>query len=679
MPRLPDEGSGPAGARFRLIRYFSLTSLLGLAVVTLALLGALRFLAEGQLVDHEGRANADQTRAFANALWERHRSYITVGGIRSAESLRSDARHAALDADVRRHMRGLRIAKVKIYDLQGLTVYSTDPAQVGEDRGSNPGFRSAAQGLAVSDITFREEFDAFEGHLSKRNLIASYVPVRVGPQEAIEGVFEVYSDVTELLEHQRRRQWQLAGLVLGLLATLYTFLHLVVRKADRILERQAGDAAERERRMRHQAYHDALTGLPNRAAFHDQMRQAIALATRRRQAAALMFIDLDRFKLVNDSLGHLSGDAVLRLAAQRIKACLRASDSLYRMGGDEFTVILPEVAVPEDVALVAHRILEAMALPATVHDHELVVGASIGIAAFPGDGSEAETLLRNADAALYKAKEAGRGRHAFYEPEMNRRALQRLDLEVALKHAVRDGEFTVHYLPRVAVPALRVVCVEALLRWDRPGEGLIDPLPQLRTLDDSGLSALLGSWLLREACAQARRWREQGLAPLRVAVAVAAQPLRDPGLVEQVRQALNDNGLPGEALELELDEAVLAAPGEVLKDTLSALKALGLRLSIGRTGASLSALAAAAPLPIDAVHIELGPEPARRNSVTGALIGLARSLGLRVVCGGVLSQDEAAGLAQAGCNELQGPCFGAPMAASRVPQALAAQGAPASA
>jgi diguanylate cyclase (GGDEF)-like protein len=406
---------------FRLTRFFFTTSLIGILAVTACLIAVYREFTLRQLIEHESRANADLTRAFANVVWDNYRPLVLGAHGRTRAALLADPALAALRSDVLAKMKGLKVAKIKIYNLDGLTVFSTDERQIGEDKSANPGFRAAKAGRVVSDITYRDRFDAFEGVLSRRNLIFSYIPVRPsagGPSEGVfaepEGVFEVYSDVTELLAQQSRAQWQVAAIVLAALATLYLFLYFVVRKADRIIARQERERAEKEEQIHHQAYHDTLTGLPNRSGFAPRLNEALAAAARHARSGAVMFIDLDRFKRVNDSLGHDAGDLLLKLVSTRIHDCLRKSDLLFRMGGDEFMVVMPEIAAPENAADVARRISAAVAAPAPIHGHDLVVGATIGIAVFPADGDNVEALVKKADAAMYAAKERGRGTHAFH-------------------------------------------------------------------------------------------------------------------------------------------------------------------------------------------------------------------------------------------------------------------------
>lgn len=405
------------GRPFRLTRYFLSASLVGVGVVTACLIWVYGALTERQLIEHETRANTDLTVAFANAVWSRHRGFVLGSAGRPREALLVDPRQAELHAAVLETMHALRVAKVKLYNRAGTTVFSTDPRQVGEDKSGNAGFQAALAGTASSQITFRANFDAFEGELSNRNLISTYVPVRPAAGAAPEAVFEVYSDVTDLLAAQGRSKVLIVAAVLGALGALYLFQFVIVRQADRLIAAHDQERQRREAEVRHQALHDELTGLPNRACFGARLDESLAQAARRGRRGALLFIDLDRFKLVNDSLGHPAGDDLLRQVAGRIGACLRTGDQLFRMGGDEFTVIVGEVDTPDDAAWVAGRIVGAVARPLEVHGHPVEVGASIGIALFPADGDSVAALLKHADVAMYRAKEAGRGMCSFYRAE----------------------------------------------------------------------------------------------------------------------------------------------------------------------------------------------------------------------------------------------------------------------
>jgi len=299
-------------ASFRLTRFFSVTSLVGIVVVMIFLILTYRELTVRHLTAHEGRANSELTRAFANTVWGKYRDFVVTSIGRSREDLLADPDMAYIQADVREKMKGLQIAKIKIYNLDGMTIFSTDESQVGEDKSGNEGFLNALSGSVTNQISFREKFDAFEGVLSNRDFIASYIPVRPAEGAPIEGVFEVYSDVTDLLRQQSQAQWQVAGIVLSLLGTLYLFLFFVVRKADRIIAHQKSLQVAQEAEIRHQAYHDALTGLPNRTYFSKRLDEPVALASQAGHSGELLFIDFDRFNIANDSLGHSTGTLILK-------------------------------------------------------------------------------------------------------------------------------------------------------------------------------------------------------------------------------------------------------------------------------------------------------------------------------------------------------------------------------
>jgi len=448
-----------------------------------------------------------------------------------------------------------------------------------------------------------------------------------------------------------------------------------VRKADRVIARQERERAAKEEQIRHQAYHDALTGLPNRAYFTERLHEAVSLASRHGHMCALMFIDLDRFKVVNDSLGHDAGDQLLTVVSSRIRASLRASDILFRVGGDEFTVILPEVTAPEDAAIVARRITESVASMIPIREHELTIGATIGIAVHPSDGDDAETLLKNADAAMYSAKSGGRGGHAFYRAAMNQRALQRLDLETALQRAVREGEFVLHYQPRLSAATRDVVALEALLRWNSPDRGLVLPGEFIPVLEEMGLMVIVGEWVLRSACKQMRRWTDEGLPPLRVSVNVSATQFQSASFVAMVERVLRETGVAPRLIELELTESMLIRNADQARATIGALKALGTRLSIDDFGAGYSSLNYLRRLSVDDLKIDRGfvsdiAASARDRAIATAIVELATALDIAVVAGGIETEVQAAFFSSIRCSELQGFLFYKPLPADALRRLL---------
>ena len=401
---------------FELSRFFSLTSLVGILVVAVGLSLLYRYIAFNALTEHESRSNVTLTQAFVNAIWPDYSAFIENAHLIPKDELPQRTEIKRLKADVLRHMHGISVVKVKIYHLNGLTVFSTEERQIGEDKSRNPGFQRAKAGEPVSEITYRQQFDAFEQVVTDRDLVFSYVPIRKSEAAPVEAVFEIYSDVTQLVASLEKTQWQIVAGVVGGMALLYAFLFLIVRRADRIIKDYQQEMIANEAKIRHEAYYDSLTGLPNRRDFAERLTETLKRAKRTGNMFGVLFLDIDRFKLINDSLGHHAGDELLQIAARRIQSCVRESDSVFRLGGDEFTVIAEGLEhSEEEAALVARRIIEAVSKPATLDGgRELIVTTSIGIAIFPNDGTDADKLMKNADAAMYLAKESGRNRYQFH-------------------------------------------------------------------------------------------------------------------------------------------------------------------------------------------------------------------------------------------------------------------------
>lgn len=420
------------------------------------------------------------------------------------------------------------------------------------------------------------------------------------------------------------------------------------------------DISERKRAeelVRHQAEHDALTDLPNRFLFLDRLHQALATWRRQDDRCAVLFLDLDKFKLVNDSHGHQAGDSVLREVARRLRACVRRVDTISRLGGDEFVVLLADIKGADRAAHVAGAITQALARPIDVGGLQVGLSAAIGIALCPDDGVEVETLLHHADVAMYHAKQNGRGAFRFFKPAMNAHVTERGELEQRLRQAVEAGEFVLEYQSEIELDSGRVGTLEALLRWRHPVRGLLLPQDFLPVAEESGLIVPIGEWVLREACRQARAWRDAGH-PVTVAVNLSDVQLADDGLLAAVDAALNEAGLAPGSLELEVAETALFR-GEAFGATAAALRARGLHLSIDRFGTGLSSLEALRRFPLTKLKIDrsyvgdVGHDPVDAAMVP-AIISVARSLHLRVVGEGVETAEQLAFLRRHGCDDYQG-------------------------
>jgi diguanylate cyclase (GGDEF)-like protein len=451
-----------------------------------------------------------------------------------------------------------------------------------------------------------------------------------------------------------------------------------------------------EERIRQLAFIDSLTQLPNRELFKDRLGEALKLAKRYSRGLALLFLDLDNFKRINDTLGHGVGDLLLQATAERLRLSLRNSDtvargesdepdgSIARLGGDEFTVLLPEIRRSEDATLIAERIQASVSQPLSLGGHEVFITPSIGIAVFPRDGEDPETLLKNADMAMYLAKRQGRNLYRFYDPALNESALQRLTMENQLRKAIEQGEgqLSLHYQPQLDLPSGRISGVEALLRWHNEALGSVSPVDFIPLAEETGLIIPLGEWVLRTACGQAKIWQEAGISLPRMAVNISVLQFVQPGFPGLVAQVLEETGLAANALELELTESLLMKDPEGAGRTLQALKNLGVQLAIDDFGTGYSSLSRLRQLPLDRLKIdrvfvrEVNSQP-DDAAIATAVIAMAESMGLKVIAEGVENEAQLRFLKAKRCDEIQGYYLSRPLPAAEIAAVLRGHSYPA--
>jgi diguanylate cyclase (GGDEF)-like protein/PAS domain S-box-containing protein len=418
--------------------------------------------------------------------------------------------------------------------------------------------------------------------------------------------------------------------------------------------------------MAHSAEHDFLTGLPNRMLVNDRVNQAIAFASRHGKKVAVLFLDLDGFKHINDSLGHPAGDKLLQSIAGRLVECVRGSDTVSRQGGDEFVVLLSEVEHSVDAAITARKMLRAVAEPHSIDKHDLHVTTSIGLSVYPDDGLNAETLIKNADTAMYQAKENGRQSYQFFKPAMNVRAVERQSIEESLRRALERQEFTLNYQPKVNLRTGEITGAEALLRWMHPVRGPVPPGQFIPVAEDCGLIVPIGNWVLREACKQARAWLDSGLRLASMAVNISAMEFRNDNFLEGIFAVLQETGLDPKTLELELTESVLMKHAETAESILRTLRERGVQVAVDDFGTGYSSLSYLRKFPIDALKIDqsfvrqITTAPDETTIVT-AVIGMGRNLKLRVVAEGVETLEELIFLQAHQCDEAQGYYFSGPV------------------
>lgn len=424
------------------------------------------------------------------------------------------------------------------------------------------------------------------------------------------------------------------------------------------------------RKMTHSAQHDLLTNLPSRLLLHDRITSAISLARRQHRSIALLFLDLDHFKNINDSMGHAAGDELLRSVSKRLLASVRGSDTVSRQGGDEFLILLSEITAPEDASTIAGKILRSISAPHSITGMDVHVNGSIGISVYPEDGEDAETLIRNADTAMYHAKTGGRNNFEFFKPEMNMKAVERKSLDASMRMALAQGEFRLHYQPEVNLDTGEITGAEALIRWHQPDHQLIPPANFVTVAEECGLIIQIGHWVMSEACRQARAWQVAGLPPVRMAVNVSAVELRHQGFVAGVKKVLTETGLEPGFLVLELTESTLMAYAQSSSSVLLELKDIGVQLAVDDFGTGYSSLSHLRRLPIDILKIGRSfvqqiSADLDDSSIVSVIINMGESLKHLVVAEGIETQEQRSYLKSRHCPEAQGFLFSPPVDANQ--------------
>jgi diguanylate cyclase (GGDEF)-like protein/PAS domain S-box-containing protein len=427
--------------------------------------------------------------------------------------------------------------------------------------------------------------------------------------------------------------------------------------------------------MSHLAQHDILTDLPNRLLLKDRISQAIAAARRNNTKVAVLFLDLDGFKDVNDSLGHAVGDTVLQSVAKCLSSCVRSSDTVSRQGGDEFVVLLSEIKHPSDAGITARKILTAVTASHTFEQHDLQLTASIGLSTYPEDGQDAEILLKNADTAMYQGKKKGHNTYQFFSQDMNARTVERQTIEGDLRGALKRQEFVMHYQPKINLQTGEITGAEALIRWMHPDRGLVSPLQFIPIAEESGLILSIGQWVLGEACRQAKEWIDAGLPATPVSVNVSSVEFRSDAFLDSLRAVLKDSGLNPRYLELELTESVLMQHAEASASALGGLKSIGVRLAVDDFGTGYSSLSYLKRFPIDSLKIDQSfvhdiITDADDATIVTAVISMAKSLRQRVIAEGVETEEQVTFLQAHGCDEAQGYYFSKPVTAQEFAKLL---------
>lgn len=682
---------------FNLSRYFSTVSFI-LIVMAAGVLGPLyRLLSVQQMTELAEHRNVTMAGVFARSLNDPLDALMHASLGRDTDSLKRSDEVEQLQQRVSGFLRNTAVIKVKIYNRLGLTAFSSDLTEIGESRLEHSGFRAAMNGKVSSDLTHRDSVLTFSGRQAEIDVLSSYIPI-VGKDRSIEGVFEVFQDVTPFMVQLQRSLWWVTVCVFLIFMALYLMQYLVVRRAQRILMEQEGrikaacdtlevqvdarteelkransqlkdEIAERrqaESKLNYLAYHDPLTGLANRRCFIERLEQSLKDSGQRGQQVAVLFIDLDQFKQVNDSLGHGVGDELLVSVASRLAEQVHLIDMLARLGGDEFICLMENVRNTEEVAMLAKEIIAAFEAPFRLGEHELFLSASIGISLFPVDAESKVDLMRNADTAMYRAKATGRGQFHFYTPEMTLDAQARIRMENLLRRAQHNGELSVYLQPQVDTRSGRLVGAEALLRWNSPELGQVKPSRFIPLAEESGIIIALGHWVLRETCQQVTQWRSNGFDLAQVSVNLSVKQLERPEFFDTLGNILDETGMDASRLKLELTESVVMGVDDACS-LLQRLRDFGISLALDDFGTGYSSLSYLKMLPVQQLKIDqsfimgIGHNP-RDEAIIRTVMELASSLGFEVIAEGVETLEQAAFLDKLGCSQLQGYLHGAAVA-----------------
>lgn len=504
----------------------------------------------------------------------------------------------------------------------------------------------------------------------KKNGELYWEDVSISPIRNPEGVITHFVAVKEDITERKRAEEELKALTESLEQRVAERTAELV-KANKKLQVEITERKRAEKKIHQMAYFDPLTGLPNRTLFNDRLNVALAYARRRKEMLAVLFLDLDQFKKINDTLGHSVGDKLLQNVAERLKKCMRDEDTVARLGGDEFTVISLGITQTEDTDKIVRRILDAVKQPLKLAGRELHITTSIGVAFYPNDGKDRETLLRSADTAMYHAKEKGRDNYQLYNPALFARASERLALETDLHRALERKEFTVYYQPQVDINTGRIVAVEALMRWQHPDRGLVIPAEFIPLAEETGLIVPISEWVLRTACAQNKAWQDAGLSPIRMSVNLPARQFQGQNLVETVTQVLKETGLNPRFLGLEITESSILENMDSAAATLRELKGLGVNITLDDFGAGVYSLGYLKHIPIDTLKIDRSfvrniTTNSEDAAIVTGIITLAQGLELKVVPEGVETEEQLAFLKQQQCEEMQGYLFSKPVPAKEL-------------
>lgn len=650
----------------RLLHYFTLVGLPSIMIVSILLGQWVRNLSVNNLLDIEEKNNNTLAQVLYQAVLPKSHDIPTSSDLSAPDNILSSLLRQEVNKILQDKLHASGIIKISIYNPKGIVIFSSDPALIGKSSTTHAAFSAALQGKIISHFSLRDSSDSNNDAPKNIDTIMSYVPVKRSGVNAVEAVFKVYKDVTPVLQQIEASRNKMILLALGALGPLFLILFFFLQRSHKLIQIHSNGLHNSVAKIPATAYYDSLTGLPNRNLFMDRLQHAMKMALRQNKLIVLLFLDLDRFKLINDSLGHVIGDELLCKVAERISSCVRACDTVARLAGDEFSIILENVNNIDMATNITQRIIAKLTLPYQLEAHEVITTCSIGAAIFPFNDDNAESLLKKADAAMHYSKLHGQNQYHFYNPKMQQQGDSRLDIEMDLHKAIENNEFRIYFQPKVNLSDWTMHAMEALIRWEHPVKGLIAPGEFISILEETGMIIQVGEWVLHKSCMLNKMWQDEGLPPLRIAVNVSALQFRQPGFVETVYKILDDSGLDPQYLELELTESCLIEDIDESIVVLSRLKEAGIHITIDDFGTGYSSLSYLCKLPIDTLKIDRSfvkdlTINRENRSVITAIISFAHGLKKQIVAEGIETADQLVFLNAMRCSIAQGFLFSYPI------------------
>lgn len=671
--------SNIGGRVFHLVRYFFIASLVSV-IIAATVLGLLyRNIAEQNLIELGGNKNAALSKVFINTIWPYYSDFIPELEKLSSEQVREHPITYQLKRDIVRNTIGVDVVKVNIYTPKGYTIFSTTMRDIGEDDSDHPHFQTAVNGHVATEFKSRNAMPGLDGGIKDRNLIASYIPIINYDTNEVDGVFELYSDVTDLYSQISKTEYQIFAGVGLMFSLLFLVLMSIVKRADSIIKDHEARLLKSNEDAERQAMHDSLTGLPNRLMLQDRLDHAMRVASRSETLVAVLFLDLDRFKPINDSMGHSVGDSLLIQISKRLIAAVRDCDTVARVGGDEFVIVLESVLNVSQAEVVARRILESLSRPVVINGTSLYVTSSIGVTFYPFDDGEVklDELIKNADTAMYEVKKSGRNTFQMFSHSMRYYTEETANIEQGLHPALENEEFVLYFQPIVDAQSGRVASLEGLLRWNSPMHGLVPPDKFIPALERSGLIIGVGNWVIEQACQAMNLLKQRGYRGIRIGVNISAKQLHENGFVAAVENIVKKYNVDPSNLDFEITESVLVDNTEHVIESMQRLWQMGITFSIDDFGVGYSSLNYLKRIPVKTIKIDRGfvsemTTCADDAAILEAIVVLSKSLNLNTVAEGVETEEQRRFILRKQVNFVQGYLMCRPMPLSQLMEVFSA-------